>query len=92
MMFNLYVLQNQWIIIALLCGVALMLLFCLTYAAMWRPREAEKKSETVEVTGPTSFGKAFLSVVPWVLVLLALGSAAFTVVMLALRASLPPNW
>jgi len=92
MMFNLYVLQNQWIVITLLCAVALMLLFCLIYAAMWRPREEEKKSETIKVTGPISFGKAFLSVVPWVLVLLALGSAVFTVVMLALQAFRPPNW
>ena len=92
MMLNLYVQQHQWIVITLLAGVALMLVFCLTYSAMWRPREEEEKSETIKVKGVGSFLKTFLSVVPWVLILLALASVSFTVVTLLEKSCIPPNW
>jgi Na+/melibiose symporter-like transporter len=92
MMLYLYVQQHQWIVTTLLCGVSLTLLFCLTYSALWRPREEETKSEIIKVEGPISFMKSFLSVVPWVLVLLALASATFTVITLVFRTCTPPNW
>jgi len=92
MMLNLYVQQHQWIVITLLAGGALMLVFCLTYSAMWRPRAEEEKSETIKVKGVGSFLKAFLSVVPWVLILLALASLSFTVVTLLEKNCMPPNW
>jgi Na+/melibiose symporter-like transporter len=92
MMLNLYVQQHQWIVATLLSGVALMLLFCLSYSAMWRPRDEEKKSETVKVTGVRAFLVSFMSIVPWVLILLAMASAFYTVVSLILRTCNPPNW
>jgi len=92
MTFNLYVLQNQWIAATLLAGIALMLLFCLTYSAMWRPKEEEKKAEEISVKGPLSLFRAVIAVVPWVLILLALTSLAYTVVSLVLRSTQPPNW
>jgi Na+/melibiose symporter-like transporter len=92
MMLNLYVQQHQWIVITLLCGVSLVLLFCLTYSALWRPRDEEEKSETIDVKGPASFLLSFLSVVPWVLILLVMASASFTVLMLITHACNPPNW
>jgi type II secretory pathway component PulM len=92
MNFNLYVLQNQWIVATLLAGVALTLLFCLTYSAMWRPREQEKQSESEEVKDVRAFARAFLSVVPWALIILALVTASYTVISLALRSCIPPNW
>ena len=92
MMLNLYVQQHQWIVITLLIGVSLVLVFCLTYSAMWRPRGEEVKSETVKIKGPASLIKSFLSVVPWVLILLVLASASFTVATLFTKACHPPNW
>jgi Na+/melibiose symporter-like transporter len=92
MMLNLYVQQNQWIVATLLSGVALMLLFCLSYSAMWRPRDEEKKSETIKATGMRTFFISFMSIVPWVLILLAMASASYTVVSLILRTCYPPNW
>jgi heme/copper-type cytochrome/quinol oxidase subunit 2 len=92
MMLNLYVLQNQWIVITLLAGVALMLLFCLTYSAMWRPRGEEEKSQSIKVKGMTGFLESFLSVVPWVIILLVLASASFTVATLVAKSCRPPNW
>jgi Na+/melibiose symporter-like transporter len=92
MMLNLYVQQHQWIVATLLSGVALMLLFCLSYSAMWRPRDEEKKSETIKAGGVRAFLRAFMSIVPWVLILLAMASASYTVVSLILRTCNPPNW
>jgi len=92
MMLNLYVQQHQWIIITLLTGVALMLLFCLTYSAMWRPRGEEEKSETAKVRGTRGFFRWVLSFVPWVLILLAITSISFTVVTVLAKACRPPNW
>jgi len=55
MMLYLYVQQNIWIVITLLAGVALMLLFCLTYHAMWSPRGEEAKNETIKAKDFASF-------------------------------------
>lgn len=92
MTFNLYVLQNQWIVATLLAGIALMLLFCLTYSAMWRPKEEEKKAEETKVKGAGSFLRAFIAVVPWTIILVSLASAAYTITSLVLRSLMPPNW
>jgi F0F1-type ATP synthase assembly protein I len=92
MMLNLYVQQHQWIVVALLSGVALMLIFCLTYAAMWRPRGTEEQSEEIKVQDAGTFIKSFLSIVPWVLILLMLASASFTVITLVMKTCKPPNW
>jgi len=92
MMLNLYVQQHQWIVATLLVGVALMLLFWLTYAALWLPREEDDTRERTEVKGGASLMKSLLSVVPLVLILLAVASASFTIVTLVARSCKPPNW
>jgi len=92
MMLNLYVQQHQWIIVALLSGVALMLIFCLTYAAMWRPRGTEEESDETRVKDAGTLIKSFLSIVPWVLILLIVASASFTVLTLVVKTCKPPNW
>lgn len=92
MILSLYVLQNQWIVSTLLAATALMLVFCLTYSAMWRPRGVEQKSEAVKGKGVRGFLEAVVSVIPWVLILIFLAAASYTVVSLFLRSSVPPNW
>jgi ABC-type multidrug transport system permease subunit len=92
MMLYLYVQQNQWIVTTLLVGVALMLLFCLTYHAMWHPRGVEQKSEQIKVKGPMSFLAWLLTFVPWVIVLVVVGSVLFTIATVISKAARPPNW
>ena len=92
MMLYLYVQQNQWIVITVLSGVALMLLFCLTYQAMWLPRGEEGKSQTVKVKDSASFFAWMKSFVPWVLIIFVLISVSFTILTVLSKAGRPPNW
>ncbi|GFO54042.1 hypothetical protein GMSM_10490 [Geomonas sp. Red276] len=92
MMLYIYVQQNQWIVATLLAGIALALLFCLIYQAMWHPRGVEKKAEEIEVTAPPNFFRWLLSFVPWVLILIVLGSAIFTIATVMSKSANPPNW
>lgn len=93
MMLYLYVQQNQWIVTTLLVGVALMLIFCLTYQAMWHPRGTERKSgETAAAKRPQGFFPWLLSFVPWVIILIVLGTVTFTIATVASKACRPPNW
>jgi len=92
MMLYLYVLQNQWIVITLLAGVAIMLLFCLTYQALWLPRGLEERSEQIKVEDVGSFFTWLRSFMPWVIILLFLASTAFTVYEISQNHKIPPNW
>jgi len=92
MMLYLYVLQNQWIVITLLSGVALTLLFCLAYQALWLPRGIEGKSAQIKVKDFSSFLVWLRSFMPWVVILLVLASLSFTVFEILENASIPPNW
>ena len=92
MMLNLYVQQHQWIVTALLSGGALMLLFCLTYSAMWRSREREEISQASREKGIGSLLKSVLSTVPWVLILLAMTCTLFTFFTVLSKTCKPPNW
>jgi len=90
MMLNLYVQQHQWIVATLLVGVALVLLFWLTYSALWLPRE--EATERPEVKDVTSFIRTLVGVVPLVLILLAMAGASFTIVTLVATSCKPPTW
>ena len=92
MMLYLYVLQHQWIVIALLSGVALTLLVCLTYQALWLPRGMEGRSEGIKVRDARSFFAWVTSFLPWVLILIILASVAFTIAKVLENAAIPPNW
>ena len=93
MTFNLYVQQNQWIVVTLLAGGALMLLTCLTYLAMWRPREEESKRESeIHVQGPISFFQWVLTFMPWPLVLIIVGTLVYGVAHTVMAMTQLPNW
>jgi type II secretory pathway component PulM len=92
MMLYLYVQQHQWIVMTLLIGVALVLITCLTYQAMWQPRGVEEKSEVIEVKGPKSLVAWIKSFLPWVILLVILITVAFTIATLVAKSSKPPNW
>lgn len=93
MLFSLYVQQNQWIVVALLWGGVLTMLTCLSYWAMWRPREMERgKEREIAVRGPVTFFRWLLTFMPWVLVLIIAGSGLYTVAHLFMAARTLPNW
>jgi ABC-type multidrug transport system permease subunit len=92
MMLHLYVLQHQWIVITLLVAVALVLVFCLTYQAMWLPRGTEGRSEHIEVKDVKSFFTWITQFMPWVLILVIIAAVAFTIVKVVENARIPPNW
>lgn len=92
LMLYLYVLQNQWIVIAVLCGAALVLMMTLTYQALWLPRGVEKRSERIKVRGPTSLFACLRSFMPLVVMLLFLACIAFTVYEFVQSYRIPPNW
>jgi len=92
MIFNVYVRQNQWIVATLMAGAALVLLFGLTYWAMWRPREEESRGEGIHIDSIRTFFRWTLSFMPWVLVLLIVGTVAYTVIHVVLAANTSPNW
>ena len=92
MMLYLYVLQHQWIVITLLSAIAVTLLFCLTYQALWLPRGLEERSEQIKVKDFSSFLVWLRSFMPWVIIVLFLGSIAFTVFEIVENSTIPPNW
>lgn len=93
MTFKLYVQQHQWIIITLLAGAALVLLFWLTYWAMWRPREEESRVDsTARMTEPESFFHWLITFMPWPLMLLILGTTIYSITHLFLAMTQLPNW
>lgn len=93
MMFNLYVQQNQWLVVAVLTGTILAILVTLTYQALWRPRKLESEEEKqVAITGPASFFHWLFTFMPWVLVLIIIGTTLYTITHLHLAATTLPNW
>ncbi|WP_224959053.1 hypothetical protein [Geomonas subterranea] len=92
LMLYLYVLQNQWLVIALLSGGALVLVTALTYQALWQPRGVEKRSEAVKVRGAASFFRWLRSFMPWVIILLFAACIAFTLLEVTQNHAIPPNW
>ena len=93
MMFSLYVQQNQWIVVALLVGMVLTMLMCLTYWDMWRPRRMEsKRAQPMPITGILSFLRWIPTFAPWVLILVVAGTTLYTIAQLYMATTAPPNW
>lgn len=87
-MFRIDVLQNQWLVEALIGGAAFLLVFILWYAAQWRPRRSDSTPwprAEYEVHG----GNAPL---PGIIIFIYVGAVVCAVVYLIARAFNPPNW
>jgi hypothetical protein len=82
-MLHLDVLQNQWLMFALVGGAAILFAMILLFMALWRPRE----EEAAEGAGPVR--RSFM---PWVVILLFGATAAFMAAYLLRAALRPPNW
>ena len=85
-MFRLDVLQDQWLILALFGGTALVLAVVLAYLALWRRREGEPAD------GPAAAERSDSHGVPWVMIFVFAATALFALAYLLMRAAAPPNW
>ncbi len=83
-MLHLNVLQNQWLIFALVGGAAIVIATILLFMAFWQPREEE---EAPEAAAPVR--RSFM---PWVIILIFGATAAFMAAYLLRAALRPPNW
>lgn len=75
-MFRLDILQNQWLLVAMLAGLAITLAIALAYLAIWRPRGLPVRPRGI----------------PWVLVVTYLATAAFAVGYVLMMVYNPPTW
>jgi predicted MFS family arabinose efflux permease len=86
-MYRLNLLQNQWLILALFVGLALIGGLVLAYLAMWRPREEEAPKDAAQ-SAPARPS----SPVPWVLIVTYLFAVLYVVVYTFILRRNPPNW
>lgn len=84
--------QNQWLFIALFGGAALLLMFVVTYYALWRPRKEEQEAERTEIRDVRSFLAWLHRAVPWAIILAILGTTIYTIVHTGMAALKTPNW
>jgi heme A synthase len=78
-MFRLDVLQNQWLIVAMAGGTALVLVLVLAYLAVWRGARGGAEGE-----GPRR--------VPWLLILIYAVTLVYALIYVAMAALDPPTW
>ena len=79
------VLQNNWVILALLGGIFLVIYTCIAYLDMWTPRK-EKDGKTE--TGWLSWWEG----IPWVLKVTYAALILLVIFYTIYRAIVPPNW
>jgi hypothetical protein len=82
-MYQLSVLQNQWLIMALFSGIVLMLGFIAAYIMMWRPR-----NESAE---PLAGGKALIRWIPWLIIALFISIVIYQIAYTIILSFNPPN-
>ncbi len=82
-MYQLSVLQNQWLILALFDGVILMIGLVSTYFMMWRPR--------IEAPEPVAGGRALIRWIPWILYALLIIIVIFQFAYAIILHFYPPN-
>jgi heme A synthase len=78
-MFRLDVLQNQWLIVAMAGGTALILVIVLAYLAVWRGARGGTDGDRPRR-------------MPWVLILLYAVTIVYAIIYVAMAALDPPTW
>ena len=82
-MYRLSVLQNQWLILALMGGIILMIGFISVYMMMWRPR--------IDSPQPASGARALARWIPWILYALLVSIVIYQVTYAIILHFYPPN-
>lgn len=89
-MFNLYVLQNRQVILAVGTGLVLVLSFFLSYLPMKRARQPERY-QSEESPGPFTWREVW-SYMPWILILVYGGTLIYSIIDLTWKSMHPPNY
>ena len=89
-MFDLYVLQNRQVIVAIGTGLVLVLLFFLSYLPMKCPRLSERY-QSEESPGPCTWREVW-SYMPWILILVYVGTFVYSVIDIVWKSGHPPNY
>lgn len=92
-MFRLNVLQNQWIILALAGGLALLLGLVLAYRALWKQRGDLVSAERVgQASRQRTAGPWLRTFMPWFLLVTYISALLFAVIYTLVMGYNPPNW
>jgi ABC-type Fe3+-siderophore transport system permease subunit len=89
-MFKLYVLQNRQLILTLGVGLVLVLSFFLSYLPMKRPRDP-LRYQSSESPGPSTWREVW-SCIPWILILVYVGTFIYSIIDIAWKSVHPPNY
>jgi hypothetical protein len=87
-----HIARQHWVFFGIAVGLAIMLIFVLSYIVMWSSRKLEEENATVEINSIGNFAVWFQTAFPWVLILTIAGSIAVTVGYGILKWLDPPNW
>ncbi len=87
-----YIARQHWVFFGIGVGMALVLVFVLSYMIMWSSREVEEENASVEINSFGSFLIWLQSAFPWVLILTLMLAVAVTVGYGILKVISPPNW
>jgi len=91
-MFRIDLLQNQYLILAIIGGLALLLLVVLMYPPLWRQRD-KSTEETVKEADQAQSGVQWLrSFMPWYLLILYIAMAVWAVGYVIKMSRHPPTW
>lgn len=89
-MFELYVLQDRQVILAVGTGLVLVLAFFLSYLPMKRARDPERY-QLDESPRPSTWREAW-SYVPWILIVVYVGTFVYSVIDMTWKSWHPPNY
>jgi hypothetical protein len=89
-MFEFYVLQDRQLILTVGTGLALVLSFFLSYLPMKRPRHPERY-QSEESPGPFTWREVW-SYMPWILILVYVGTFVYSVIDMTWKSMHPPNY
>lgn len=86
-MVQLSILQNQWVILGITSGIALVFLIAISYMAIWHPRVNRKYWVTQDSAWRGAFGS-----IPWILLFTYAGIAVMAMLVLLHYSRHPANW
>ena len=89
-MFRLEVLQNRQVILTAGTGLLLVLSFFLAYLSMKRPRLPER-FQSDETPGPFTWREVW-SYMPWILILVYIGTFLYSIINITWKSMHPPNY
>jgi uncharacterized membrane protein len=89
-MLELYVLQNRQLILTVGTGLLLVLAFFLSYLPMKRPRLPER-FQPDEAPQPFTWREAW-SYMPWILILVYIGTFLYSIIDITWKSMHPPNY